>query len=170
MRAKTINDANNFERNADPHSSMGIGKVVEAKKLLDYWYGEKDYLSYNFKSLDHIEITHSPKIIERAKKNNDEDLDMILNFKKVIRYVEIDRFISNEESYTISIHSDQKSYDWIILEREFVRAPHEKDSIYKEYCLGVNKRQQPDSEEKIRLITKFLNEHYGPIKGFELVE
>jgi hypothetical protein len=166
MRAKTINEIQNFEKGASPKSALGVGKVKEAKELLDYWY-DGHHLVYNIKSLDHIEITYSPEVIERAKGGKNED--QIDKYKWIIKYVELDRFIYESHSDTISIHSDQKYHDWNIYERRFCGKPHETDSVCNKFCLSISK-QINESKEKANIIIKSLNDFYGPIKGFELIE
>jgi hypothetical protein len=163
MRAKTINEVHNFERGNDPKSSMGIGKVAEAKVILEHWYPKEPLgFSYIIHDINNIEVFYAKPERYKYEKEMSE-------YRWFLKYVELDRFIYKSHSDTISIHSDKLYHDWNINERRFCRRPHEKNSICEEYALHLSKEAK-DSEKRTQIIIDALNKEYGPIKGFELVK
>jgi len=154
---ESLNESVNFERGADPKSNLGIGKVAEAKKMLEDEFGtgiNSEYYTFKIHSLDNIEITYSEDF---QRKFKDEAVKTIWK----IRYVEKDQFVTR-------YHQTQEwgmSNTWVI-DKQWIYWRNLNDiKIKTENYLSVH-TGKPD----VDIIAKALNDHYGPIKGFELIE
>jgi hypothetical protein len=159
MRARTINEANNFERGLDPKAAMGTGKIVEVKKLLDkVYHGRNHWLTYKIHDLDNIEVFYS-------NPDDYKDPEKLREYKWFLKYVELDKFKYNSHSSTISIHSNQEYHSWVVYQQRFCKDPHEKDNICEEFVLKIGKEIK-DSEKKVKIIVDALNKEYDKIPGF----
>jgi len=156
--AESLNESVNFERGQDPKASMGVGKVAEAKKMLESEFGtgiNSHFYSFKINSLDNIEITYSEDF---QKGVNKEDFEKVT---WVIRYVEKDQFVTR-------YHQTQEwgmSNTWVIDKQWIAWRDLNDMKVQTENYMSV-RTGKPD----VDIIAKALNDHYGPIKGFELIE
>jgi hypothetical protein len=168
MKAKKIYEATGFHRSTDAKASIGVGKAVKAKELLEVLYGRGTYLTYNIKSLDHIEIITPEKIVRRAEgaKNTSGIYD-----KWIIAYVERDRFTVEEEWSEISsfTHSFGSKKYWNIYEWKFNMSDMPTRMEFTRNVI-IDLPNNPEAEVRSGLILKALNDHYGPVAGFEMKE
>jgi len=172
MRAKTVNEIQKFERGNDPKHSMNIGKIAGVKKLLDEIYETgKKYATYQYeiKSLDRIEIRYSDLV---KKDILDSKNPQAANYLWIIKYVEKDRYVSKEESHEMSssTHSFGTSYEWNIYEVKFNMASEPERIEFKEEYLCDLSRKNKINQERVKIIVDALNQHYGKLGGFELIE
>jgi hypothetical protein len=161
MRAKTLNEIQNFERGNDPKSSMGIGKIAKIKKMLEGIYENNKFLQYNLKNPDHIEISY----IRGQTREDSPDI-------WIMKYVEKDRFSLESESEEKSsfTHSFGTYNYWIIEELKFFSSMWPDDNKFKAEGILRLGKEDKTNEEKARIILKAFNAHYGKIGGFELIE
>lgn len=160
MRAKTLNEIQNFERGADPKSSMGIGKVAKIKEMLDKIYKNNGFLQYKIKSPEHIEVSY-------IKDRLDNEGVGIW----IMKYVEKERFSMESKSEEISsfTHSFGTSHYWSIKELKFYSSMWPEDNKFEEEgVLELNKKERTN-EEKAQVIVKAFNDHFGKVGGFELI-
>jgi hypothetical protein len=157
MRAKTLNEIQNFERGNDPKSSMGIGRIVKIKEMLEEIYQGNKFLQYKLKTPEHIEVFY----INKETKINASDV-------WIMKYVEKDRFHLGSRSE--EVYSFGNSHYWLINELRFHSSMWPEDNKFKEvYVLKLDKEEKAN-EEKAQIILKALNDHYGKVGGFELIE
>lgn len=161
MRARTLNEVQNFERGNDPKSSMGIGKIARIREMLEEIYQNNRFLQYKLKNPEHIEISY-------IKGETRDDMSDIW----VIKYVEKDRFSidSNSREIGSSTHSFGTSSYWVIKEMKFYSSMWPEDNKFVEKGILELNKEDKTNEEKSQIILKAFNIHYGKIGGFELVE
>jgi hypothetical protein len=161
MRAKTLNEIQNFERGNDPKSSMGIGKIEKVKKMLEGIYQNNRFLQYKMKNPDHIEVSY-------IKGSTREEIDEIW----IMKYVEKEKFILDSKSIEISsfTHSFGNSHYWVIKELGFLSSMWPEDNKFNEEVILKLNKEDKSNEEKAQIILKAFNDHYGKIGGFELIE
>ncbi len=161
MRAKTLNEIQNFERGNDPKFSMGIGKIAKIKKILEGIYQNNRFLQYKIKNPEHIEVSY----IKGQMKKDASDI-------WVMKYVEKERFSLVDKSEEVSsfTHSFGTSHYWIIKELKFFSSMWPEDNKFKEEGILKLNKEDKTNEEKAQIILKAFNEHYGKIGGFELIE
>ena len=166
MRAKTINEIDNFERGIDPKVAMGTGKILEVRKILGTIYNQK-YNSYVYKiqSLNHIEVFYS-QLVKRDMP------EVFKNNKWIIKYVEKDSYFARGESQEIRSfsHSLGKRDSWNIYEVKFnLHDNPEKMNFIDQYSFELP--QTLDKyEEMTKIVVDALNKQYGKVGGFELIE
>jgi len=172
MRARVVNEIQKFERGNDPKHSMNIGKITDVKRLLDKIYEtDKKYATYQYeiKNLDHIEIRYSDLV---KKDILDSKNPQAANYLWIIKYVEKDRYIFKEESHEMSSHTHSfgTSYEWNIYEIKFNMASEpERLEFVEEYLCDLSRKDQKNYD-RVKIIVDALNQHYGKIGGFELIE
>jgi hypothetical protein len=178
MRAKTVNEAQNFQRDQDPKASMGIGKAEEAKRMLESVYKKGEHsrfttYEYSIKSLDHIEISYSDiikqDIRDSAKLRGQKDRSNVI---WILKFVEKDRYLVEANSYEMSsfTHSFGTQHDWKIYELKFRMDDDPKRIKFdKEYVLDLTQKNEIN-KERAKIIVDSLNNHYGKVSGFELIE
>ena len=155
MRAKNVNENINFERGSDPKSSMGIGRIAKAKNLLDEIYKNHKLLTYSIKSADQIEIFYN----ERARKTLKEEGEDYMYDVWVFRFVEKDRFFSKQ-----SKHYDSDIDIWET--KTSTTSDPDNIGFREKYLLSMDHKEK----EKMEIILKSLNDHYGKIGGLEIIE
>jgi len=178
MRAKTVNEAQNFQRDQDPKASIGIGKAEEAKRMLESVYKKGEHArfrtyDYIIKSLDHIEISYSDEIKQdirdSAKLRGQKDRSNVI---WILKFVEKDRYLVEANSYEMSslTHSFGTKHDWNIYELKFRMDDDPKRIKFdKEYVLDLTQKNEIN-KERAKIIVDSLNNHYGKVSGFELIE
>jgi len=162
MRAKTLNEIQNFERGNDPKSSMGIGKVAKIKELLEQIYRDNRFLQYKIKNPEHIEVSY-------IKKATREDSPEIW----IMKYVEKERFSLTSESEEVSnfTHSSGPYHYWVIKEVKFFGSMWPDDNKFKEEGVLRLTKDNKSNREKAQIILKAFNEHYNEkVGGFELID
>lgn len=163
MRAKTINEVQNFERNQDPKYSMGVGQVNEIKKMLDPVYGNKKWMEYKIVSPDRIEISYKKEVIEKLPEEFDNRI-------WILQYEERERFFVREGKEQVSSfsHSLGNRYYWEIIEvTPIIPDDPNRCTFGENQLVEINKK--PSSFEKLEIMAKALNEHYGKAKGFKYI-
>jgi len=169
MRAKTLNEVQNFERGNDPKTTIGVGKAAQIKKMLEDAYKNHHYLTFKMKSPEHIEIFYTDAYKKRVK--GAEDGDDYTQEVHIIKYVEKERFNVEENSYEIGsfTHSFGTRYEWVITETKFYMRDDPTESKFeKKKFLDLSKEDKAN-EERIQVIADALNKHYGKVGGFELI-
>lgn len=161
MRAKTLNEIQNFERGNDPKSSMGIGKVAKIKKMLEEIYQNNRFLKYKIKNPEHIEVSY-------IKGETRDDMSDVW----IMKYVEKDRFSMESTFREIgsTFHSFGTSYYWVIKELKFLSSMWPEDNKFKEEGILELSKKDETNEEKAQIILKAFNNHYGKVGGFEVIE
>lgn len=161
MRARTLNEVQNFERGNDPKSSMGIGKVEKIKKMLDEIYRNSRFLQYKIKNPEHIEVSY-------IKGETRKDMSDIW----IMKYVEKERYSLESKSEEISSfsHSFGTSHYWIVKELKFISSMWPEDSKFKEEVSIKLTKEDASNEEKAQIILKAFNDFFGKVGGFELID
>jgi hypothetical protein len=173
MRAKTINETN-FERNNDIKSSVGVGKVKEAKEILEELFNGgsrraqtvKQY-DIRVKSLDNIEVTYSKTLIDRYQD------DLAENLKKyfwTLKYHPITQFdIEDYYKEGTFMNHITRDNDWNINRFEQSGSSPEKMDIKKSYVCSIAKDKK-DSKEIAEAMVEGLNQKYGKLWVFETID
>ena len=164
MRARTVNEAVKFERGSDPKAGLNIGKAAKAKEMLEREYGDRgtprfNPYSYKIHSLDNIEVRYTDRFKEgvRDAKQPPKGLDDVW----ILKYSEIDQF--DVGYYESSSYHGTNS--WVINKRSMRWRTLSRMSIESEIYMSIH-----HGKEEAEVIAKALNDHYGTVDGFELVE
>jgi len=161
MRAKTLNEIQNFERGNDPKSSMGIGKIEKVKKMLEGIYQNNRFLQYKMKNPEHIEVSY-------IKGETRKDMSDIW----IMKYVEKERYSLGSKSEEISsfTHSFGSTNYWVITELKFISSMWPEDNKFKEEVSLKLTKEDAENEEKAQIILKAFNDFFGKVGGFELID
>jgi hypothetical protein len=165
MRAKTINEVQNFERGQKPLNSMGIGRVKIIENLLKEIYKDNRYMGYKIINPDRIEISYK----EEWKKKLPDEFD---NRIWVLKYEEKERFVVKENKSEMSsfTHSFGTKYYWEIIELEPLYSSDYPDrNRFEEKSIVDLSRENKENKEKIDVMAKALNDHYGLARGFKYI-
>ena len=164
MRAKTINETQNFERGIDPKHSMGVGQINQIKKFLDKIYEDDSWMEYKIISPDRIEISYKEKWKEQYPKD-------FKNKIWILQYEEKERFFVREAKEEMSSwnHSLGTKHFWEIVElTPFISNDPSKIKFEEKRLIEMSK-QDPHSIDKINIMANALNEYYGKTKGFKYI-
>ena len=163
-----IRETLNFEKKRDPKTALGVGKIVLVKEMLDKIFPEDihRFLRYKINSLDNIEIFYDEKLKKASKSEH---------FPRwVIKYVEKERYFIDTVTDTISIHSSTKYTDHYIYERNFYSDDPRRMKFGQTPRFKLVQTNDYDdfkeTQKQTPVVLKALNDQYGPVSGFELVE
>jgi hypothetical protein len=164
MRAKTINEVQNFERGAEPKNSMGIGKINEIKNILDEIYGGHQYFEYKIVNPDRIEIFYKKSMKQKFPNEFDNKI-------WILQYEERERFFVREGKSEISsfTHSFGNKYYWEIIEvKSYISSDPDRNYFKQEQLIDMGMGDK-ENKEKAEIMAKALNNHYGIVKGFKYI-
>jgi hypothetical protein len=164
MRAKEINE---FTQGQDPYTQMGIGKIAEAKELLDKELASQTAdrvptLLYKIHDLNNIEIYYNPEVW------NEEVIDQQKKRPHIIKYIKYDQFYTKK---------DADDGEWTVMKRtphwDGIRYPN-KPWVTETYSThpywrprqAYNKEADEKKEIEANMTADMFNKHYGPAWGF----
>jgi len=171
MRAKLINEVQNFSRNEEnTHVSLGVGNYnIIAKKMLEEIYNsEHSFLTYKINSLDNIEIFFTDRYrdqIRGAKAANPI-------YKWIVKFIALPQYIADPYEHKGSTWMDEdKIYKyWSVYKRSYYNGMWPNDNkINQEREIDLSKEDK-NAEKKAKLIADAFNKEFDPIYGFELIE